>query len=359
MLIPTVRTGALLILGGIMGLVAYWSMQRVLLVPAVLLVSLPIIGLLTLVPAMRAKGARVAVPIGLREGQSGVVEVQAPPEFSDAQYRWKSLASGFQVAWARLSGTIGSFQTGDLRRGEHVLSGVQLRATDVFGTWRWQPNLGGRHSILVGPETVSIEASLRSGFGASEIARLTGVTDQMDQLIRDHRREDGVRRIHWRQSAKHDRLVVRKEEPPAAGRAVIVLDTAASGYSDDEEFDVAVRTFISLAALLRRAGTEVSYVETGEQQLPSGAPRYSDRQLAHALATLQTTSSQISVPQRSRVSVHLVCGSAPAPEVVSFIASLSARDSVWGATHEIVDRGRATRLPLVQSADYLFSELFA
>ena len=359
MLVPTVRTLALVALGCLVGLVAYWTMQQVLLIPTVLLFAVPIVGLLSLIPAMRSRDANVVVPEGLREGHSGDIQVRVPDSFADAQYRWKSLASGYSVAWVRLQGTRGRFSTGDLRRGEHVLTGVQARVTDVFGTWHWQPRLGGDHSILVGPETVPLEAALRSGFGATEVARLTGVTDQMDQLIRDHRREDGVRRIHWRASAKHGRLVVRKEEPPAAGRAVVVLDTTSGGYADDDEFDAAVRTFISFVALLRRAGTEISLVETSGGQLPRGAARLSDRELAHALATVQVHDGVPRLPKRTRVSTHLICGAHPSPEVASYIAQLGARDSVWGAASDIVERGGAKAAPLVRVTDSVFSELFA
>lgn len=359
MLLPTPRAVALLVAGALTAVVAYWTLQQVLLVPAVLMLAVPVIGLVTLIPAIRSKGASITVPNDLREGHGGWVEVQAPEAFTDAQYRWKSLASGFRVAWARLDGRSGSFLTGDLRRGVHELAGVQVRVTDVFGTWRWQPRVGGSHRIAVGPVTVPLDEALRSGFGASEAARLTGVTDQMDQLIRDHRREDGVRRIHWRQSAKRDRLVVRKEEPPAAGRAVVIVDTSKAGYADDDEFDAAMRTFISLAGLLRRAGTEVTYAETTEAQLPAQAARFSDRQLARALAGVATQDAEARMPSRGRMSAHVVCGARPSQPVAEYIATLGRRDTVWGADHAVVERGTAARLPLIRSEDDYLSELFA
>lgn len=359
MLVPTLRTVMLLVVGCVVGITAYWSIEQVFLVPAAMMIAIPLVGLATLVPAFRSRDASVEIPLDLREGRSGTITVHAPPAFADAQFRWRSLASGFKVAWVPLQGTEGAFLTGDLRRGQHTLEGVQLRVTDVFGTWRWQPKVGGNQTLTVGPATLPLEAKLRSGFGSSEVARLTGVTDQMDQLIRDHRREDGVRRIHWRQSAKHDRLVVRKEEPPAAGRALVVLDTTSSGYRDDDEFDAAVRTFSSLAELLRRAGTQVEYAETAGPQLSASAPRFSDGQLARALATITLRDEPAQLPAKGRVSVHLVCGESPSPEVASFIAGLGARDSVWGATRELVERGFAVRMPLAHSESDYFSELFA
>ena len=358
MLVPTLRAAALLVAGALTAVVAYWSLQQVLLVPAAVMLAVPTIGLLTLIPAMRSKEAVVRVPSDLREGHGGWVEVRAPEAFADAQFRWKSLASGFKVAWVRLDGTSGSFFTGDLRRGIHELAGVQVRVTDVFGTWRWQPKVGGSHSIAVGPVTIALDEALRSGFGSSEAARLTGVTDQMDQLIRDHRREDGVRRIHWRQSAKRDRLVVRKEEPPATGRAVVIVDTSKAGYADDDEFDAAMRTFISLAGLLRRAGTEVTYAETTEAQLPAQGARFSDWQLARALAAVERRDGEPRMPTRGRMSAHVVCGARPSAPVAEFIAALGRRDTVWGADHDVVERGTAARLPLIRSDDDYLSELF-
>ena len=52
----------------------------------------------------------------------------------------------------------------------HELAGVQVRVTDVFGTWRWQPRVGGSHRIAVGPVTVPLDEAL--GGQASVRAKL-------------------------------------------------------------------------------------------------------------------------------------------------------------------------------------------
>ena len=91
----TPRAVALLVAGALTAVVAYWTLPQVLCSTAVLMLAVPVIGLVTLIPAIRSKGASITVPNDLREGHGGWVEVQAPEAFTDAQYRWKSLASGF------------------------------------------------------------------------------------------------------------------------------------------------------------------------------------------------------------------------------------------------------------------------
>ncbi len=94
--------------------------------------------------------------------------------------------------------------------------------------------------------------------------------------VREYRRGDPMRWIHWPQTARHDRFMVR--EFPASGvpRVRIVLDCDADvhvGAGPDGSFEWAVRIAASLAAGWLAAGAEVA-LEAGPLRLPpAGGPR--------------------------------------------------------------------------------------
>ena len=49
--------------------------------------------------------------------------------------------------------------------------------------------------------------------------------------VRPYQRGDDRRRVHWRASARHSQLMVRREEQPWQSRATLVLDNRVAGHS--------------------------------------------------------------------------------------------------------------------------------
>jgi uncharacterized protein (DUF58 family) len=66
--------------------------------------------------------------------------------------------------------------------------------------------------------------------------------------VRDYQPEDGMRRVHWKATARHQQLMVRLYEPSAISRLVLVLaaDSFASS-EDDAPFELAVSAVASVA----------------------------------------------------------------------------------------------------------------
>ena len=50
-----------------------------------------------------------------------------------------------------------------------------------------------------------------------------------DVATREYRHGDDLRRVHWRSTARHGELMVRREEQPRQMRATVLLDTRADG----------------------------------------------------------------------------------------------------------------------------------
>lgn len=58
--------------------------------------------------------------------------------------------------------------------------------------------------------------------------------------LREYQQGDDLRRIHWRSSARRDRLMIRQLETPWQARSLVVLDVRADSYPDDGAFEAAV-----------------------------------------------------------------------------------------------------------------------
>lgn len=344
---PTVRGWFFLLAGPTCLVLAYGTGQNALLVPGALFLGALLVGALLLIPIARNGRIEMRMPLDVREGAGGDILLFADPVYVGSQFRWRSIASGHWTPWTRLTSSKGAIFTGDLARGVYPVQPIRVRVTDPLGVWYYRSKQGEKQQLIVGPQTRSLEAQVQSGFGSQAYANLLGVTDQVDQLVRDHRREDGMRRVHWKQSAKHNRLMARKEEPPSVGTATVVLDTRQASYRDRDEFDAAVRTFASLMGTLHERGLEIRVRESGTSALAPNAGTMRERELVRSLATLEASAGGEVKEPSSRDRVHVITGLAPDKEIAELIATLGRDDAVWGATDAIVEKGRAARHELL------------
>ena len=115
------------------------------------------------------------------------------------------------------------------QRGPCRLRAGSLLFTDPLGLWRAHVPLRAELEALALPRPVMV-GDLPMG-GAVSADRLRA--DRGDDLagLRDYRRGDHLSSVHWRQSARLDRLVVVDAERPARVRRTVLLDTRA-GSSD-------------------------------------------------------------------------------------------------------------------------------
>ena len=347
MITPTGRGWGLSIAGIAALVAAYLLGQITLLVPAVALLTLLPLAALTLLPAWRERHVTVTTPEDTREGGTVWITADAGARFVGGRLRWRSRGSRRWSRWTELDQGKAELGVADLARGIHPLPGVRASVADRFGLWRLTVTSRAPGELPVGPARARLGTGGGSGFGEQLRVSLTGITDQVDQLVREHRREDGMRRVHWKQSAKRGRLMTRKEEPPTRGRATVVLDTCQDSHRGRDQLDDAVRTFAALVALLRSSGVEVRALETGAAQLPADAGALSEAALARALAAVDAVGLERVPEPGVHERMHVVTGSTPAPEVRALIAGLGRLDSVWGAESEASAASRAAHHPLL------------
>ena len=114
---------------------------------------------------------------------------------------------------------------------------------------------------------------LHAGAGDEQAADLYGVQASADDLlVRQHRPQDPLSRIHWGATARTRQLMVRQEESTEDPRTAVVLDCRGSsyphrpesvdagdgtGWSTSADFEHAVRLAATVHAELLRLGHDV------------------------------------------------------------------------------------------------------
>ena len=114
------------------------------------------------------------------------------------------------------------------RRGRCRLEARTLTFTDPLGLWRVRLPLGAALDVLVLPRPLAAPGLPVSGVVPADLLR----ADRGEDLtgLRDYRRGDHLSSVHWRQSARLDRLVVVDAERRTRARLTVALDTRAGSY---------------------------------------------------------------------------------------------------------------------------------
>ena len=158
-------------------------------------------------------------------------------------------------------------------RGEYPRS--QLVAATGFPFGIWEP---GRtvhaESLLVWPRTVPVgPAPISEGEDVVEGNVTRNKVGSIGEVLgaRPYRRGDSPRRIHWAQSARHDRLIVCELQSHSRAVILLILDTDPAihtkGPNGSREW--AIRVFASLAKGWLESGAQVGALWDGFALAPS------------------------------------------------------------------------------------------
>lgn len=179
--------------------------------------------------------------------------------------------------WAKFRRDV-TYEITPALRGRYRLGPLTVRIADPFGMIELQRSFSATSTLIVTPTVVRL-ASVRlmgewSGTGESRPRAIASAGEE-DATIRPYRDGDDMRRVHWRATAHHDQLMVRREEQPWQSRATILLDNRVSGHAGegvDSSFERAVTTSASIGVHLTDRGYGVRLV-TDHGGAVSGMPR--------------------------------------------------------------------------------------
>ncbi|GAA2724923.1 MULTISPECIES: DUF58 domain-containing protein [Streptomyces] len=148
-------------------------------------------------------------------------------------------------------------------RGRYPLGPLQLRLTDPFGMCELTRGFSAHDTLTVVPRTEPLPPLRLGGEAAGHgdgSLRSLALAGEDDVIPRGYRHGDDLRRVHWRSTARHGELMVRREEQPQRAHATVLLDTRAIAYAGagpDAPFEWAVSAAASAALHLLERGLAV------------------------------------------------------------------------------------------------------
>lgn len=212
-------------------------------------------------PALARAGETTRVELEVsNHGGSGagalLVEDQVPYALGA---RPRFVLQGLRREWQR---TVTYAVRSDVR-GEYTIGPLTISANDPFGLLQIRTVVPGSATLIVTPRTLPLpRTNLSGGWGGSGEHRPQAFAagSAEDVTVREYRRGDELRRVHWRSSAHTGQLMVRKEEQPWEARATVLLDNrvrAHRGRGLGSSFEYAVTVAASLVAHLDEQGYAV------------------------------------------------------------------------------------------------------
>jgi uncharacterized protein (DUF58 family) len=173
--------------------------------------------------------------------------------------RARFVLQGLGGAWDR---TVSYPVRSDIR-GRYVVGPVVARLADPFGLVERRRPIGGTAQLTVTPRVVPLPAvPLTGGWqGAGEHRPQAFASGSAEDVsVREYRRGDDLRRVHWRSSARIGELMVRREEQPWEAHATVLLDNrrlAHRGQGPASSLEAAVTAAASVAVHLEQHGYTV------------------------------------------------------------------------------------------------------
>ncbi|RPJ01568.1 MAG: DUF58 domain-containing protein, partial [Chloroflexi bacterium] len=113
------------------------------------------------------------------------------------------------------------------RRGEYILGPMTVISGDPFGLFQFPRQIAALSSIIVYPPTVPVHrfaAPIGTLSGGEAVRRRAHFVTTNAAGVRDYQAGDSFNRIHWRSSARKDRLLVKEFELDPLADVWIFLD---------------------------------------------------------------------------------------------------------------------------------------
>ena len=157
-------------------------------------------------------------------------------------------------------------------RGRFVVGPMRVRLSDPFGLVELDRTFQSTSTLVVTPRVVPLPPVPISGAwtgSGDNRPRAFASGSAEDVTVREYRRGDDLRRVHWRSSAHAGELMVRREEQPWQSRATLFVDNrtfAHRGLGAASSFEHAVSVAASVAVHLVQRGFSVRLVTASGEQ---------------------------------------------------------------------------------------------
>jgi len=159
------------------------------------------------------------------------------------------------------------YKLGSETRGRYTIGPLQVRVADSFGLVSITRAFTGTSTLTVTPRIIPLARPPLGGnwLGDSEHGKRSIATSGEDDVApRAYRTGDGLHRVHWRSTARHGELMVRREEQYWRNTASLFLDTRRTAFGGTL-FELAVTAAASIGVHLAGEGFDARFVtDSGE-----------------------------------------------------------------------------------------------
>jgi uncharacterized protein (DUF58 family) len=169
-----------------------------------------------------------------------------------------------------------SYQIRSDTRGKFTIGPLRVRVADAFGLVEISRSFSTTSTLVVTPKIVPLPRAsapsswLGEGDGGMRTISAIGEDDAAPRLYQDG---DGLRRVHWKSTARYGHLMVRREEHQWRNSASVFLDTrrsAHSGRGPSATFEFAVSSAASIGAHLSGEGFRARLITGAGEMAPRG-----------------------------------------------------------------------------------------
>jgi uncharacterized protein (DUF58 family) len=183
-------------------------------------------------------------------------------------------------------------------RGRYQVGPLSVRVADPFGMVELHRTFSRTTDLIGTPRVEPLPAiRLRGAWAGSGDNRPRPFSsgNVADVTVREYRRGDDLRRVHWRSTARVGELMVRREEQPWQARCTLFVDNRArahQGAAPDSSLEKGIIATASVAVHLARQGFQVRLVSAAGEELDhgwhDGSTSVDARPLLERLAVLPT-----------------------------------------------------------------------
>ncbi len=188
------------------------------------------------------------------------------------------------------------------RRGRWPLGPALVHSGDPLGLWWNDTAVGEVQTVPVWPAIIDLAHTTGTLLGeADRVALGARMPSADDAALRDYRRGDDLRRVHWASSARRGDLLVRSDE--RAGRRPVTVMLDVSPYAVPLEWGISAAASLAVSVLASGHPTRLLAGDLGSRT----TEHVGDQALEAGRAALLDQTLDLAAPaSRAQATEHLV-----------------------------------------------------
>ena len=145
------------------------------------------------------------------------------------------------------------------KRGQFVLDSFVVRSFFPFAFFERKKEIHNKIDFIVFPAIYPVRVKIKGSINGENNIQKKGRSSEFFSL-REYREGEDIRSIHWKTSARLNKLMTIENEKEVSQKFVLFIDNSNYCYKDADEFEKAVTLVASLAYKLIHQGKDVSLV---------------------------------------------------------------------------------------------------